>query len=278
MATDIAKTPQYRHTMRRLEEIKRRNPDGPDYWLAREIAPILGYSAWDKFLPVVARAQEAIVNAGEEPSHHIAQTSKLMGVGKGGRRRVDEFFLSRAACYLIAMNGDPAKPAVSGAQAYFLVQTRASELRDQVPKDEKRLSLRGKVTLANKRISDIAKDVGVTRYGLFHDAKYRGIYNMSARELAKRKGLRHGETILDRAAALELSAHEFQANLAAERILNEGISGEVNAIKANRAVAEHVRSVVIKQVGRAPEDLPVEPDHIRDAQRRVNQMRRLPKK
>ncbi|MCW2395299.1 MULTISPECIES: BRO family protein [unclassified Sphingobium] len=277
MATDIAKTPQYKHTIRRLEEIRRRSPSGQDFWLAREIAPILGYMVWDKFVPVVERARDAIANNGENPSHHIAPTSKLMGVGKGARRRGDEFFLSRAACYLIAMNGDPAKPAVAGAQAYFLIQTRASELRAQAFKDEKRINLRGKVTLANKRIGDIAKDVGVTRYGLFHDAKYRGIYNMSAKELARHKGLLDGETILDRAAALELSAHEFQANLAAEKILNEGISGEANAIRANRTVAEHVRSVVIQQAGRAPEDLAIEPDHIKDAQRRVNQLKMLPK-
>ena len=213
MATGVTKSPQYRHTMHRLEGAKRHRPGREEYWLAREIAPLLGYLTWDKFLPVIERARNAIDNNGGDPSHHIARTSKLMGVGKGAQRRVEEFFLSRAACYLIAMNGDPSKPAIAGAQAYFAVQTRAAELRIQAHKDEKRLAARARVKEANKHIGDIAKEIGVVRYGLFHDAKYRGLYGMGAREVARHKGLRDGENLLDRAAALELSAHEFQTNL-----------------------------------------------------------------
>lgn len=277
MTTRLTKSPQFRHVMHKLEAHKRRRPGREEYWLAREIAPLLGYPIWSNFQAVLDRARAAIDGNGGDSSHHIARTSKLMGVGKGAQRRVEEFFLSRAACYLIAMNGDPTKPAIAAAQAYFAAQTRVAELLSQATKDEKRLAARGKVTVALKRIGAIAKDVGVTRYGLFHDARHRGLYGMSAKAVAKHKGLREGETILDRAAALELSAHEFQTNLAAEKILNEGITGEENAIRANLEVAGQVRKVVIKQAGKAPEDLPVEPDTIKDVERRLNEIRKLPK-
>ena len=276
MTTGISKSPQYRHVMHRLEAARRLRQGREEYWLAREIAALLEYDTWANFVPVIDRARAAIQRNGGDSSHHIARTSKLMGVGKGAQRRGEEFFLSRGACYLIAMNGDPSKPAVAAAQAYFASQTRIAELRVQALKDEKRVAIRGKVTTALKRIGDIAKDAGVTRYALFHDARHRGLYGMGAKEVARHKGLRDGETILDRAAALELSAHEFQTNLAAEKILNEGISGEENAIRANLDVAQHVRGVVIKQAGKTPEDLDVEPDSIKDAQRRLNEIKKLP--
>ena len=276
MATGISKSPQYKHVMHRLEAAKRRNAGRGEYWLAREIGPLLGYDIWANFVPVIERARDAIDANGGQSSHHISPTSKLMEVGGGAKRRGEEFFLSRGACYLIAMNGDPRKPAIAAAQTYFAAQTRRSELLLQAARDEKRVAMRGKVREALKRVGEVAKDVGVTRYGLFHDAKYRGLYGMGAKDVARRKGLREGETILDRAAALELSAHEFQSNLAAEKILNEGISGEANAIRANREVAAHVRNVIIQQGGTAPEDLEVEPDTVKDAERRLSPVRQIP--
>lgn len=276
MATGITKSPQYRHVMHKLEAAKRRRPGREEYWLARDIAPILGYPIWSNFQPVLERARAAIDGNGGNSSHHIARTSKLMGVGKGGQRRVEEFFLSRGACYLIAMNGDPSKPEIAAAQAYFAAQARTAELLAQSPKDKKRLEARHRVKGGLKRISAIAQDVGVTRFGPFHDARHRGLYGMGAKEIARHKGLKEGETILDRAGALELSAHEFQINLAAEKILNEGITGERNAITANHEVAQHVRSVVIKQAGKAPEDLDVEPDTIKEVEKRLEQVRKLP--
>lgn len=276
MTTALARSPQYRHIMHRLEAIKRQRPGRDEYWLARDIAPLLGYPVWANFLPVIERARAAIDRNGGDSSHHIALTSKLMGVGKGAQRRVDEFFLSRGACYLIAMNGDPSKPAIAAAQTYFATQARIAELLAQTPHDEKRLAARRKLTEAIKRVGAIAHEVGVTRHGLFHDARHRGLYGMGAKEIARRKGLRDGETILDRAAALELSAHEFQTNLAAEKILNEGVTGERNAIQVNLEVAIQVRNVVIQQAGKAPEDLPIEPDTIKDVERRLKSVKRLP--
>ena len=267
MASELQKTPAYRHTMHKLEQEKRVTSKGDDYWLAREIYGILGYAEWDSFQPVIARAEVAITNGGGDPSQHIRHTTKLVEVGGGGKRRVTEAFLSRGACYLIAMNGDPSKPEIAGAQQYFAIQTRSAELSASEAGDRKRLELREKVKEATKRVSDAAKDAGVERYGLFHNARFQGLYNLNKSEVDRVKGL-DGENLFDRAGALELAAHEFQMQLAATKIVNEGISGEQNAIAANLAVAQDVRKTVAKQ-GVKLEELPLESEPIRSIQKRL---------
>ena len=278
MTTELTELPEYRHTMDRLEAAKRSGANGIEYWMSREIHGILGYPVWDKFLPVIEKARQSLTAQSVDPSHHIAQTSKLMGVHGGGKRRGDEFFVSRAACYLIAMNGDPAKPEIAGAQAYFAIRTRQAELLQSHLEDRARVLKREKASDALKRVSDIAKDIGVVRYGLFHDAKYQGLYDMGSRALGAHKGLREGEQYLDRAGHLELSAHAFQADLAAEKILNENINGEEAAITTNREVAQHVRKLVITQTGKRPEDLPLEREPIQEVRKRLKTQARIPGK
>lgn len=267
MASELQKTPMYRHTMHRLEQEKRVTSQGDDYWLAREIQGILGYSEWDSFKGVIARAEAAITSGGGEPSQHIRHTTKMVGLGGGAKRRVTEAFLSRGACYLIAMNGDPSKPEIAGAQQYFAIQTRNAEVAQNEASDRKRLELREKVKEATKRVSSAAKDAGVERYGLFHNARFQGLYNMNKSEVDQAKGL-GGENLFDRAGALELAAHEFQMQLAATKIVNEGISGEQNAIAANLAVAKDVRNTVAKQ-GVKLEELPLEPEPIGAIKKRL---------
>ena len=181
----ISEVPAYRDTMKKLEEAKRTSPKGVEYWMARDIHPILGYPVWDKFEPVIGRANEAYKNNGIDPSHHIAHASKMMGLGGGAIRAGTDYFLDRSACYLIAMNGDPTKPEIAAAQAYFAIQTRRMEIDDALSDDEKRLELRGKVSKSHQRVSGAAKDAGVRNQmqGIFHDARYLGLYGMSLKEV-----------------------------------------------------------------------------------------------
>ena len=268
MASDIEKAPLYRHTMQRLEMVKRVNSQGDDFWVAREIHTILGYPNWDKFIPVIKRAESAISAGGGHPSHHIAHTSKMVGLGDGGKRRVNEFFLSRGACYLIAMNGDPTKPEIAGAQEYFATQARRQELRENEEHDRNRLHFRDKVTEAVKRVGAAAKDAGVKRYGLFHDARVQGLYGMNTKEVKRKKGLDEGASLFDRAPALELSAHEFQMQLAATKIIDQRINGDQNAIDANLEVAQGVRLTMQKQ-GVQLENLPLEREPISSVRKRL---------
>lgn len=269
MTSDVVRAPLYQHTMGKLEKAKRLNSQGDAYWVGREIFKILGYSEWDSFSPVIERAEASIRGSGGSPSHHIRHTTRMMGLGKGGRRRVSECFLSRGACYLIAMNGDPSKPEIAGAQAYFAIQARKRELEEEEAADHKRVTLRDRVSAAFKRVSAAAEDGGVTRFGIFHNARFLGLYGKSKKEVDRLKGLANGEHLFDRAGALELSAHEFQMQLAATKIVNEGINGEARCVDANLAVAKQVRNTIRTQAQVELEDVPLEREHIASVKKRL---------
>src|ERR1700744_6009430 len=155
---DLAKSPEYQSTMAALEGLKRTSPEGTEFWMARDIHPVLGYPTWREFENVIERARAAFSGNRVDPSHQIVLTHKMMGLGKGARREGVDYFLSRPACYLIALNGDPSKPEIAAAQAYFVIRTRESELRES---DEKRYELRAKVALAHRLVSGVAKEAGV---------------------------------------------------------------------------------------------------------------------
>lgn len=237
MAETLTDLPAYRQTIENLERLKRLGPQGEEFWYAREIHSVLGYPVWDKFEPVIDRASESLKANGIDVPLHIAQTSKMMGVGQGAQRRGIDYFLSRAAAYLIAMNGDPSKPEIAAAQAYFTIQTRRQELEDE---DQKRLELRDKVAQSHKLVSGIAQDAGVrgVMQGVFHDARYQGLYGMSLRTLKTKRGIPEKEQLYDRAGPLELSANDFQMNLAAEVITRDKVRGEQRAISTNKEVRE----------------------------------------
>lgn len=271
MSDDLTVQPIYRGTMDRLEALRRTTPTGVDYWHAREIGPVLGYPTWREFENVVARAREACVGAQLDPDKHFVLTHKMMEVGGGAVREGDDYFLSRAACYLIAMNGDPSKPEIAAAQAYFAIQTRRMELEDQKAQDEKRLEAREKVTAAVKRGSGVAKSAGVANHkqGIFHDARWLGLYGKSAADVKTAKGLKEKDNLFDFAGPLELSANEFQMNLAADVIAREKIKNEAVAIERNKRVGQHVREVMREAGSVMPEKLPLEKDSIAAVKKRL---------
>lgn len=237
--------------------------------MGRELMSILQYASWRNFRPAIARAVDAMRENGIDPSHQVAFTRIPIKGGKGAVQHAEDAFLTRGAAYLIAMNGDPAKPEVAAAQVYFAEQTRANELAEMLDADAKRLRNRDRVTEAFKRSNAAAKDVGVTRYGLFNDAGSRGFYGMSAKEVAAKKGLPEGELLYDRAGNLELTGNAFRMELAAERLSQSFISGEDHAIKVNREVGEKVRATMKAELGHGPEDLPLEPEPIKTVKKRL---------
>lgn len=269
MASELVHHPQAQSTMSRIAAAKRELSNGSDYWKARELAQILGYEKWQNFENVISRARAAIEGTGGDSSHHIAETSKLVGVGDSGKRRVVEYFLSRLACYLIAMNGDPTKPEVAGAQEYFAAQTRLAEVAQEQEADRARVVKRDRVTKALRDVAAVAKDKGVERFDWFNGARYRGLYDMSLKDVLQRKGLDPGSSLLDQAAPLELSAHEFQSNLAKERLLRDGQSGQDRAIRINQETAADVRKIIINQTGQTPESLPLAKEPIAAVRKRL---------
>lgn len=250
---------EYQHVMERLEALRRVSRKGSEYWLAREIQSVLGYADWRNFQNVIEKARSSMEANAVPASHHIVEFDELMGPGKGGRPQEGNYFLSRAACYLMAMNGDPSKVQIAAAQAYFAVQTRAREIESSRSEDQKRLQLREKVKVSFRTVSGVAREAGVgnPKQPIFHDARYKGLYGMSAKAVKAKKGLAQKDNPFDYMGALELSANDFQMNLAAETLQKEGVAGEWRAIQKNKEVARKVRRTMIESGSRPPEELPV---------------------
>lgn len=271
MTQIITELPEYKSTIDALEGIKHTTKDGVEYWFAREIHTILGYDVWDKFEPVITKGMTALKTNGIDPSHHIAHVSNMMELGKGAKRKVNDYFLSRAACRIIAMNGAPSKPEIAAAQAYFVVQTHRAEQVDAMNDDENRLEAREKVTIATKKVADAAFNRGLRgpKFGLFHNARYEGLYGMSISHLKTHKGLSQKDNPLDYAGALELSANEFQMNMATDVIEKESITGSPALIAKNKEIAKDVRKIMTSNCVTLPESLPVE-EPIKEVKKRLN--------
>jgi DNA-damage-inducible protein D len=224
--------------IRALESVKRMAPNGEDYWMARDIQTILGYDKWENFAGVIERSKLACESAGFRVTYHFLDTRKLISAGKGARLERADCYLTRYACYLVAMNGDSSKAEISTAQSYFAAQTRRQELRDQ----EKRIALRERVRRGNSVLSGTARNAGVRRFGIFTDAGYRGLYGMGLKEIKKRKRLPPKDDLLDRAGHAELAANEFRITQTQQKLEREQIHGEEKAIATHREVGTEVKS------------------------------------
>lgn len=240
--------------LKALESVKRMAPNGEDYWMARDIQSILGYEEWRNFEGVVERAKLACESAGFRVTYHFVDTTKKISGGKGAQLKRADCYLTRYACYLIAMNGDSSKPEISTAQSYFAAQARRQELQDQ----SKRIALRERVRRGNTVLFGTAKSAGVQRYALFTDAGYRGLYGMGLKDIKAHKRIANSEDLLDRAGHAELAANEFRITQTQQKLERERIQGEPAAMATHRAVGKEVRDAIQRIGGTMPEDLPVE--------------------
>ena len=229
-----------------------------EYWSARDLQTILGYTKWQQFEDVVNKAKESCVKSGHNTTGHFTGVSKMVDLGSGSQRETKDYMLSRYACYLIAQNGDSRKPQIALAQTYFAIQTRRQELTDQLNSDNKRLFIRSEVTAQNKKLFSTAKKSGVKKFGLFNDAGYRGLYNHTLSEIEHKKNIKKGE-LLDRAGSTELAANLFRITQT-EDILskNKNIHGDAPASQTHYDVGRKVRKTIEEIGGTPPELLPTE--------------------
>ncbi|MBI3273946.1 MAG: DNA damage-inducible protein D [Candidatus Colwellbacteria bacterium] len=230
MSTDITITGPHRD----FEAIKYIDKNGIEYWFGRDLFPLFGYATWQAFDEVIRRAVRAALNSGQIVENHFSQLTKMVEIGSGGKRAVKEWKLDRYACYLVAQNGDPAIPEIALAQTYFAIQTRKQEVLDNLPDAEKRLFIRGEVSSQNKKLFRTAKQAGVSHFGLFNDAGYKGLYGKSLAEVEARKGIKRGE-LLDRAGATELAANLFRITQTDEK-LKENIKAEKHIKEVKREI------------------------------------------
>jgi DNA-damage-inducible protein D len=248
-----------------FESIKKVDENGVEYWEARELLSILGYSRWENAEEVISRAATACINSGENVDNHFHQLVKMVNIGSNTVREVRDYKLDRYACYLVAQNGDSKKGNVALAQSYFAVQTRKQEIFERMNEEERRLFIRQEVIAHNKKLSSTAKKSGVKAFGLFHDAGYRGLYGMSLKDVEQKKGITKGD-LLNRAGNTELAANLFRITQTDEKLKKENVRNEKSAIQAHFMVGGKVRQTIKDIGGMLPEELPVE-KHISELDR-----------
>ena len=246
-----------------FESIKHVNEYGEEYWLARELQPVLEYAQWRRFSDAIERAKLACKNSGFAVEDHFADVGKMVDIGSGAERQIDDVMLSRYACYLIVMNGDPRKEVIAIGQSYFAVKTRQQELIDnyeQMSEDQKRLAIRNEMIAHNKSLAEAAQMAGIVdqrEYAIFQNKGYQGLYGgLGAKEIHARKGLKKSQKILDHMGSTELAANLFRATQTDEKLRRENIQGKQAAYDTHYQVGKKVRQTIQELGGTMPEDLP----------------------
>lgn len=260
-----------------FEDIKHINEYGQEFWYARELQPVLEYSQWRRFAETIERAKKACENSGNAVSEHFADVGKSSPMPNGGIRQLEDFMLSRYACYLIVMNGDPRKEVIALGQTYFAVKTRQQELiedYDQLSEDQKRLAIRHEMIEHNKSLAEAAREAGVIEskdYAIFQNMGYKGLYGgLDAKAIHKRKGLKKSQKILDHMGSTELAANLFRATQTEEKLRRENIQGIPEANRTHYEVGKKVRETIKELGGTMPEDLPTPNKSIAQIEREQN--------
>ena len=252
---------KYSHTV--FESIKHINEYGQEFWYARELAKALEYKDFRNFEQSVFKAMDACKNSGYNISDHFGDATEMVSIGSGAERGFPSYMLSRYACYLIVMNGDPRKEVIAAGQTYFAVKTRQQELTEdyaQLTEDQKRLAIRSEIKEHNKSLAAAAQQAGVEtpqEYAVFQNYGYMGLYGgLKAQDIKARKGLKKSQDILDHMGSTELAANLFRATQTDEKLRRENIQGKAQANRTHYEVGAKVRQTIQDLGGTMPEDLP----------------------
>ena len=268
---------------KKFEDIKHIDENGDEYWLARELQDVLGYAQWRRFCEVIDRAMVSCKLNEQEPEYHFAETEKSVemplgaraeqinmgfaGVGKSrekkAQREILDYRLTRFACYLIVMNGDPRKEPIAHGQMYFAVKTRQQEIQElynRLDEDGKRLFLRSDIKQKNMLLYEAAKRAGVQttyEYAVFTDKGYMGLYGgLTAREIAEKKEIGKNLEILDYMGSVELAANLFRITQTEDALTKNEVKNKEIAGNIHYNIGKEVRGAIERIGGTMPENLP----------------------
>ena len=270
-----------RYSEETFESIKHVNEYGNEFWYARELQSILEYTEWRNFQKLIEKAQTACENSDMAVDECFVEVNKTSPMPNGGVKLIDDYMLSRYACYLIVMNGDPRKEVIAVGQTYFAVKTRQQELidhYDELSEDQKRLAIRKEMIAHNKSLAEAAQMAGVEAgrdFAIFQNKGYQGLYGgLGVKEIHERKGLKKNEKILDHMGSTELAANLFRATQTDEKLRRENIRDKEKANQTHYEVGRKVRQTIAELGGTMPEDLPTPKKSIRqiesEQKKRIN--------
>ena len=244
-----------------FEDIKHIDENGVEFWYARELMKVLSYKDWRYFDAVIEKAKISCQNSEITDIDHFVVDNKMVEIGSGAKREQKDYKLTRYSCYLIAQNANPRLKIVALAQTYFAVQTRKQEINEKeyslLTEDEKRFYQRNLTKKGNYSLNQTAKKAGVKNFDKFHNSGYKGLYNgETADDIAKRKGLRYREDILDNMGSEELAANLFRITQTESKLKKDKISSEKEANITHYNIGKNIREVIAKNGGTMPEELP----------------------
>jgi len=239
-------------------------------WSARDVQEIFGYSKWTNFLNVVDKAKSACKNAGSNIADHFADTGKMVSVGSGAQRTLEDIALTRYACYLIAQNGDPSKPSIAFAQTYFAVQTRKQEIIEQRLIDIERVNAREKLSKSEKRLSGVLYERGVDNQG-FAVIRSKGdqalFGGFSTNDMKKKLGIPNSKPLADFLPTLTIKAKDFANELTSHNVIEKDLTSNIAISKEHIDNNKAVRDILLQR-GVRPESLPPSED-IKKLERRL---------
>lgn len=279
LGNELSEEEENAYTETLFESIKHINEYGQEFWYARELSKVLEYKDFRNFELAIYKAMEACSNSGEEISDHFGDVTEMVKIGSGAKRGFKSYSMSRYACYLTVMNGDPAKKVIALGQTYFAVKTRQQELIenfDSLDEDKKRLAIRHEMAEHNKQLVAAAKDAGVQStmdYAIFQNYGYMGLYGgLKAADIKKHKGLKKNEQILDYMGYEELAANLFRATQTESKLKRDNIQGKENANKTHYEVGKKVRQTISDIGGTMPENLPTPEKSIKQIEKETKQL------
>ena len=228
-----------------------------------------------RFENVINKSKQACNNSNINIGDHFADVGKMVQIGSNTKRKTKDYMYTRYACYLIAQNGDSRKKVIALAQTYFAIQTRKQELLEEeynsLTEDENRFYQRDLTKKGNYSLNQTAKKAGVKNFDKFHNAGYKGLYNgETANDIAKRKGLRYREDILDNMGSDELIVNLFRISQTNQKLINDNVQGEGNANDVHYNVGKEVRNTIKRIGGTIPEDLPTPDKSLKELEKNKN--------
>lgn len=274
LSKDASSEEKTGYTENLFESIKHINDYGQEIWYARELSKVLGYKDFRNFELIIFKAMESCKNSENEISDHFGEFTEMVPIGSNAKRGFPSYQLSRYACYLIVMNGDPQKEIIALGQTYFAVKTRQMELIenfDSLEEDLKRLAILNEMIAHNKSLAEAAQMAGVIEpkdYAIFQNKGYQGLYGgLGVKEIHARKKLKKSQKILDHMGSTELAANLFRATQTDEKLRREHIVGKEAANRTHYEVGAKVRQTIAELGGTMPEDLPTPEKSIKQIER-----------